>query len=110
MHRCPSCGSHKHQVRDSRPYEATVRRRRACLDCGERWATFEVSEAAYAALTDLDGLLQRVARSITAAASAVDDARGEGLLIQHDFDLSADAVKRRKRGPKAHAPAANPLP
>jgi len=98
MHRCPNCGSHKQRVFDTRTYKATVRRRRGCLICDERWTTFEVTEAAYAALRDIDGMLDRIGRSIATSAAVLDDARGEGLLIQQDFGLLVDSVKRRKRG------------
>lgn len=41
--RCPFCGFEETQVKDSRPSEdgTTIRRRRACPDCGGRFTTFE---------------------------------------------------------------------
>jgi transcriptional repressor NrdR len=41
--RCPYCGSLETQVKDSRPSEdsASIRRRRICADCGQRFTTFE---------------------------------------------------------------------
>lgn len=41
--RCPFCGADETQVKDSRPTEesAAIRRRRACLNCGARFTTFE---------------------------------------------------------------------
>ncbi|HZD52502.1 MAG TPA: transcriptional regulator NrdR [Woeseiaceae bacterium] len=41
--RCPFCGYEDTQVKDSRPAEdnASIRRRRACPDCGSRFTTFE---------------------------------------------------------------------
>ena len=41
--RCPFCGSEETQVKDSRPTEdsASIRRRRSCPDCEERFTTFE---------------------------------------------------------------------
>jgi transcriptional repressor NrdR len=41
--RCPYCGGLDTQVKDSRPTEdnASIRRRRACPDCGGRFTTFE---------------------------------------------------------------------
>ena len=40
---CPFCGADDTQVKDSRPTEenAAIRRRRACLNCGARFTTFE---------------------------------------------------------------------
>ncbi len=41
--RCPYCGSLDTQVKDSRPTDdsSSIRRRRACPDCGGRFTTFE---------------------------------------------------------------------
>lgn len=41
--RCPFCSFEETQVKDSRPSEdgTTIRRRRACPDCGGRFTTFE---------------------------------------------------------------------
>lgn len=41
--RCPFCGSEETAVKDSRPAEdnSTIRRRRCCPSCGERFTTFE---------------------------------------------------------------------
>jgi len=41
--RCPFCGHHDTQVKDSRPTEdnTAIRRRRFCPNCGARWTTFE---------------------------------------------------------------------
>lgn len=41
--RCPFCGNEETQVKDSRPTEdsSTIRRRRSCPECEERFTTFE---------------------------------------------------------------------
>lgn len=41
--RCPFCSFHDSKVIDSRPTEdnGTIRRRRACLECGKRFTTYE---------------------------------------------------------------------
>ncbi len=39
--RCPYCGSPDTQVKDSRPADDAIRRRRTCPDCGGRFTTFE---------------------------------------------------------------------
>jgi transcriptional repressor NrdR len=46
--RCPYCGVDHDKVVDSRPSDegAAVRRRRECLDCGERFTTYERHEEA----------------------------------------------------------------
>lgn len=41
--KCPFCGHHETQVKDSRPSEdgLTIRRRRFCVECNSRFTTFE---------------------------------------------------------------------
>lgn len=41
--RCPFCGNEETQVKDSRPTEnnSTIRRRRSCPECEQRFTTFE---------------------------------------------------------------------
>lgn len=43
MMRCPFCGNEETQVKDSRPTEdnASIRRRRVCPGCEQRFTTFE---------------------------------------------------------------------
>ncbi len=38
---CPHCGHGKHKVIDSRDRGETIRRRRQCLDCAQRFTTYE---------------------------------------------------------------------
>lgn len=38
---CPSCGSESLKVIDSRKTTDSIRRRRRCKDCGERFTTYE---------------------------------------------------------------------
>lgn len=43
---CPSCGATTRlDVKDSRPRENAIHRRRHCRKCGERFSTYEFSEA-----------------------------------------------------------------
>lgn len=44
---CPKCGYHGTQVYDSRPTEAGRIRRRKCLKCPHRFATYEIDATAY---------------------------------------------------------------
>ena len=39
--RCPYCQNPDTQVKDSRPTDEAIRRRRVCPDCGGRFTTFE---------------------------------------------------------------------
>ena len=42
---CPNCGSNEHQVKDSRPGDRAIRRRRLCKNCFARFTTYEVCAA-----------------------------------------------------------------
>ena len=44
--KCPACGYHESKVTDTRPAEenASIRRRRECLECQKRFTTYEVIE------------------------------------------------------------------
>lgn len=109
MIRCPSSGSTQTRVADTRQQPATVHRRRQCFGCDHRWSTFEVSEAAYLALIEFDGLMSRVGTALRQATSTVDDARGDGLLIGHDFDLQGKPRTPRKPIRRSRAPASHPV-
>lgn len=41
---CPSCGEKNSGVLDSRNSRGSIRRRRVCRNCGERWTTYEVTQ------------------------------------------------------------------
>ena len=41
--KCPNCGSREITVKDSRPLDTTIRRRRQCLTCHHRWTTIEAA-------------------------------------------------------------------
>lgn len=60
---CPSClKCRRTEVVDSRavPSGITVRRRRACLGCGNRWTTYEVSAEAYRGILPLLDVAERL--------------------------------------------------
>lgn len=40
---CPKCASRRTRVVDSRQTQNGIRRRRGCLDCAERWTTYEIT-------------------------------------------------------------------
>lgn len=108
MNRCPSCNSRKNQVYDSRPHDGTIKRRRRCLSCDERWSTFEVSEATYAAIVDLDALLGEAASALAVATAAIEHARSEGSLLRHDYDLETNGhrkLRRRSSADRSAVPA-----
>ena len=55
--RCPYCGHHDLKVVDSRDSEVgeAIRRRRECLQCGQRFTTYERIEAVPFYVTKKDG-------------------------------------------------------
>ena len=55
--RCPSCGSEDIKVVDSRPVEDnnSIRRRRECLECHNRFTTYEVIDAFQPVVLKKDG-------------------------------------------------------
>ena len=68
--RCPSCGNPDTRVVDSREAEdgASIRRRRACDRCEERFTTFERSESARIQVLKRDGTRQEFDRRKLASA------------------------------------------
>lgn len=87
MIRCPACRAVSSTVTNSRRDDDTVKRRRECTKCGERWSTFEVSEAAHQAITEVDAILARAQKAMRQAASDLSAARADGRLVVEDFDL-----------------------
>ena len=55
--KCPSCGSHKSQVIDSRPVEEnnSIRRRRECQVCHIRFTTYEIIDVYQPVVLKKDG-------------------------------------------------------
>lgn len=58
--RCPFCQSDDSQVKDSRPADdnSSIRRRRACPDCGGRFTTFERIQLRDMSVVKSDGKVQ----------------------------------------------------
>ena len=77
--RCPSCGHADTRVIDSREAEdgSSIRRRRACDQCGERFTTRERSESARIQVVKRDGSRQEFDRR--KLASAIGKAAGKHL-------------------------------
>src|SRR5437016_7626425 len=77
--RCPSCGNPDTRVIDSREAEdgASIRRRRVCDRCEERFTTFERSESARIQVLKRDGSRQEFDRR--KLASAIEKAGSKSL-------------------------------
>ena len=63
--RCPHCGESNDKVVDSRSSQggAAIRRRRECLECGERFTTYEYVEAFSLVVIKRDGRREPYDRS-----------------------------------------------
>lgn len=60
--RCPNCGFDDSKVIDSRPTENRIRRRRECLQCKERFTTYEEIENTPLMVTKKDGSIEEFKR------------------------------------------------
>lgn len=60
--RCPNCGYDDSKVIDSRPTENRIRRRRECLQCRERFTTYEEIENTPLMVTKRDGSVEEFKR------------------------------------------------
>ena len=94
--RCPACGNPDTRVIDSREAEdgASIRRRRVCDKCEERFTTFERSESARIQVVKRDGSRQEFDRR--KLASAIGKAAAKGLP-QDDIERLIDALERELR-------------
>lgn len=68
---CPKCGSRQSNVKDFRPTArgiGTIRRRRQCVQCGERYVTYEVRGDAFAVIRkfDVDSIEEMTRRIVNA--------------------------------------------
>lgn len=100
--RCPFCGHEETQVKDSRPAEdgASIRRRRSCTGCGQRFTTVERVQLREITVVKTDGrrvLFDRdkLARSVRIALRKrpVDDERIERIVngIVRKLESSGEA-------------------
>ncbi len=90
--RCPSCGHEDTRVVDSREAEdgQSIRRRRACDKCGERFTTRERSESARIQVVKRDGSRQEFDRR--KLASAIGKA-GSKALTSDNIDRLIDDLE-----------------
>lgn len=100
--RCPYCGNDDTQVKDSRPSEdgASIRRRRFCPACGNRFTTFERVTLRELTVLKTDGRRvpfdrDKLGKSIKIACRKrpVDDERIERILngIQRRLEMETEA-------------------
>ena len=100
--RCPYCGNEDTQVKDSRPSEdgSSIRRRRFCPACGNRFTTFERVQLRELTVLKTDGRRvpfdrDKLGKSIKIACRKrpVDDERMERILngIQRRLEMETEA-------------------
>ena len=106
--RCPFCGNEDTQVKDSRPAEdgASIRRRRSCPACGNRFTTFERVQLRDLTVIKTDGRRvpfdrDKLARSIRVALRKrpFDEERMERIVngIQRRLEVEADSEVTSRR-------------
>ncbi len=106
--RCPFCGGEDTQVKDSRPAEdgASIRRRRSCPACGNRFTTFERVQLRELVVVKSDGRRMpfdrdKLARSVRVAMRKrpFDEERIERIVsgIQRRLEVEADSEVTSRR-------------
>jgi transcriptional repressor NrdR len=106
--RCPFCGNEDTQVKDSRPAEdgASIRRRRSCPACGNRFTTFERVQLRELVVVKTDGRRvpfdrDKLARSVRVALRKrpFDEERIERIVngIQRRLEVEADSEVTSRR-------------
>ena len=106
--RCPFCGNEDTQVKDSRPADdgASIRRRRSCVACGNRFTTFERVQLRELTVIKTDGRRvpfdrDKLARSIRIALRKrpFDEERIERIVtgIQRRLEVEADSEVTSRR-------------
>ncbi len=103
--RCPACGNPDTSVIDSREAEdgASIRRRRACDRCEERFTTFERSESARVQVLKRDGGRQEFDRR--KLASAIEKAASRALSREAIGRVVADIEATIRRSGLAEVPS-----
>lgn len=69
---CHECGSAS-DVTDSRKHANTVRRRRECQNCHNKWTTYEVSSNFMSYVSEIPAILASLSSSSSRLAIAVED-------------------------------------
>lgn len=106
--RCPFCGNEDTQVKDSRPADdgASIRRRRSCPACGNRFTTFERVQLRDLIVIKSDGRRvpfdrDKLARSVRIALRKrpFDEERIERIVngIQRRLEVEADSEVTSRR-------------
>src|SRR5438034_614740 len=108
--RCPACGNPDTRVIDSREAEddTSIRRRRVCDRCEERFTTFERSESARIQVQKRDGTKQEFDRR--KLASAIEKAASKGLAADDVSRLIDDLESSAPRFPRDASESIRSIP
>lgn len=89
--RCPGCGSFDDKVVDSRQADdgSSIRRRRACIDCGRRFTTFERVEETSLVVVKRSGHREPFEREKVASGIRL---AAKGRPIEEDGGEALDAL------------------
>ena len=103
--RCPACGNTDTRVIDSREAEdgTSIRRRRVCDRCEERFTTFERSESARIQVLKRDGCRQEFDRR--KLASAIEKAASKGLRPEQVSGLIEDLESSLRQSGLSEVPS-----
>jgi transcriptional repressor NrdR len=95
--RCPQCGARDTRVVDSRDLDesVTIRRRRECAACSNRFTTYERVETARLVVVKRDGIRQEFDRAKLAA--AIRKALSRRPLPDTAADQAADEIEAELR-------------
>lgn len=93
--RCPFCGNEDTQVKDSRPTDdhASIRRRRFCTACGQRFTTFERVQIRELMVVKKNG--QRVLFDRDKLARSIDIAVRKRPVPPEQVERIVNAIHRR---------------
>lgn len=96
--KCTYCESEDTKVVDSRESEGSIRRRRECIECGERFTTYESPESLDATVIKEDG--ERQEFSEEKVREGVEKAAKNTSLTGEDVEKVVESVKGIARGRK----------
>lgn len=92
MH-CPKCGSDNSKVVESRDAGSAIRRRRECLDCANRFTTYERIERPNIVVVKRDG--RKVLFDRQKLANAIQRSVGKFLTSEVEVDSIVSGVEER---------------
>ena len=81
---CPNCGSEQVMVYDSRSRDHYIIRRRKCMDCDNRFTSYEILESDYRYMRDFIRVVENMQQDVKAL-------NNESSEVTADEELCGDA-------------------